>query len=246
MTEQNFDDLIISGSGRASGGKFKKVSISGSGEITSDVECEKLSISGSGHLQGRLSASRASISGSGKIDGDVDCKDEFKISGWANLDGNLKCGELKVSGDSHLGGSVDAEEVHISGSTKINGDCNAEKFFTSGGFNIGGLLNAGTIELQLHPWGSRVRDIGGEKISVFITPIGFIGNVFKAIFSAGHKYILQTGTIEGDDISLCKTKADVVRGANIKIGEGCEIGLVEYTGTYEKAADAVVREEKKI
>jgi hypothetical protein len=37
-----------------------------------------------------------------------------------------------------------------------------------------------------------------------------------------------------------------VRGANIKIGDGCEIGLVEYTGSFEQTGRAIVKENRKI
>ena len=50
--------------------------------------------------------------------------------------------------------------------------------------------------------------------------------------------MLETTVIEGDLISLENTKADVVRGNDITIGDGCEIGTVEYTGkvTYSENA----------
>jgi len=235
-------DLKISGTGTSSGGVYNNVSISGSGEISSDIECDKFTISGSGHLGGSLKAKAITISGSAKIDGNAECKERLKISGSSKLGGDVKCGEFKVSGDSHISKSLSADHVYISGSVKISGDCNAEEFTTEGGFNIGGLLNAGVIDLHLHPWGSRAKEIGGERIYV---KRSIYGRFLKA-FIFHNKYSLETGTIEGDDIYLEGTKAQVVRGTNIKIGEGCEIDLVEYTGTFEQTSDTVVKENRKI
>ncbi|MGP3783292.1 hypothetical protein [Paenibacillus sp. 1A_MP2] len=39
--------------------------------------------------------------------------------------------------------------------------------------------------------------------------------------------------IEGDDIELEYTEAEVVRGDKIKIGPGCRIGTVEYRSSLQ-------------
>ena len=53
-------------------------------------------------------------------------------------------------------------------------------------------------------------------------------------------------TIEGDEIYLEYTKAKVIRGNNVTIGEGCEIELVEYKSLFEKSDKSVVIENKKL
>jgi len=242
MNNCEIGDLKISGSGSSTGGTFKNVSISGSGKISGNIECDNFSVSGSGHVGGSFKSKNAAVSGSAKFDGDVQSEGELKISGSSKICGNVKCGELHISGDANLGGSLAAEQVRILGSAKITGDCNAERFDVEGRFDIGGLLNADIIELKLHPWESRAREIGGEKITVTRSLYGW----FSKLFGSHGKFILETGTIEGDDISLEDTKAQVVRGANIKIGDGCEIGLVEYTGSFEQTGRAIVKENRKI
>lgn len=242
MNANEAGDIKITGSGRTSGGVYNNVTISGSGDIAGDVECVNFTINGSGHVSGLLKAKRATISGSARIDGGVQCEDEFKISGTSRVGSDVKCASLHVSGDSHLFGNLTAEQIHIMGSSKISGDCNAEQFNAEGGFEIGGLLNAGVIELHLHPWGSRAKEIGGEKITVTHSIYGWISK----FFNPHGRFLLETGTIEGDEISLEGTKAEVVRGANVKIGADCEIGLVEYTGTFEQTDGAFVKENHKI
>lgn len=242
MNNNEASDLKISGSGRTSGGVFNNVTISGSGDVTGNIECSDFSISGSGRVSGSIKAKNIHISGSAKMENGVECEDELKVSGSAKFGGDVKCGSLHVSGSSHIGGSLTADQVSISGSTKIAGDCNAEHFCTDGGFQIDGLLNAGVIELHLHSWSSHVKEIGGESITVTRSLYGRLSRFFGLY----GKFLLETGTIEGDDISLEGVKAQVVRGTNVKIGEGCEIGLVEYTGTFEKTGDALIKENHKI
>jgi hypothetical protein len=50
---------------------------------------------------------------------------------------------------------------------------------------------------------------------------------------------------KGDDIYLENTKADFVRGNHVKISPGYEIGIVEYSGTYEYKSESVVKANKK-
>lgn len=245
MDENNQNDIQISGSGKSSGGTYRKITISGSGEISGDIKCESLKISGSGHLKGSLSAKGAVISGSAKIDGDTDCEGEFKINGSAKFAGRVKSVFLRIFGESHFGDSLEAETVSLSGSANIAGDCSADSFTVNGAVNIGGLLNADKIELKLHPFGSSIKSIGCGTINVYENPSAFLKHLFHAI-SPLTGFILKTGTIEGDDISLCKTQAETVRGKNVKIGRGCKIDLVEYTGNYEKAADAQIGREMKV
>ena len=49
-------------------------------------------------------------------------------------------------------------------------------------------------------------------------------------------------TIEADEVDLESTRARIVRGVNIRIGKGCEIDRIEYSGTIEHEPSAVIRE----
>ena len=57
---------------------------------------------------------------------------------------------------------------------------------------------------------------------------------------------LTTELIEGDEIYLENTNAKIVRGNNITIGEGCNIGLIEYSGEINISSESIVKEQKKI
>ena len=74
-----------------------------------------------------------------------------------------------------------------------------------------------------------------------------LARIVKSIlFSLDLDNGLIAESIEGDDIYLEETKAKAVRGNNIVIGEGCEIGLVEYKSKFEQTGNAKVKENKNI
>lgn len=245
MGENNVSDIIINGSGTASGGRYGRVQINGSGKITGDIECGSFSINGSGSAAGAVKAESLHISGSGRVIGDVEAG-ELKTSGSAHFEGNVSGGSVRISGSGHIHGGVTAEEIHISGSAKIDGDCNAENFRATGSFTIGGLLSADETDIRLHWHYSRVREIGGSRIRVIRDEhpgFGFL----QAVFSFGADTpCLETDLIEGDEIRLEYTKAKIVRGGRVSIGPGCDIGEVEYKESYEKDNDARVGSEKKV
>jgi len=73
---------------------------------------------------------------------------------------------------------------------------------------------------------------------------GIIGWIAKAF---GNNYVfLSVKSIEADEIQLENTVADVVRGENIVISNGCRIKLVEYTGVLNITGNAIVEEQRKI
>jgi hypothetical protein len=59
-------------------------------------------------------------------------------------------------------------------------------------------------------------------------------------------FTLEVETIEGEEIDIEGTKADLVRGRNVVIGSGCEIERVEYSGTLTVDKTAKVEEQVKI
>lgn len=245
MGVDNLSDIVINGSGTASGGHYGRVQINGSGKITGDIECGDFSINGSGSAAGAVKAERLHISGSGRVIGDVEAG-ELKASGSAHFEGNVSGGSVGISGSGHIHGSVKVEEIHISGSAKIDGDCNAEHFRASGAFTVGGLLSADEVDIRLYSHYSHVREIGGSKIRIVREEhpgFAFLQSVFS--LSVGVP-CMETESIEGDEIVLEYTKAKMVRGGRVSIGPGCDIGEVEYTESYEKDNDAQVGSEKKV
>ena len=240
----NVGDLRISGSGSTAGGVFNTVSISGWGEVSGDIECCDFKISGSGRIKGAIKTENGSISGSGRVDGNIDAHD-FTVSGSSHIGGNVTGKSFRVSGDTKIDGTLGSDDIKISGSVRIGSDCSAEVFRCSGLFNINGMLNAGIVDAELYHIKSHASDIGGEKITIRQGHGAWLSGLFKSLFT-GTNIILETGSIEGDEIYLECTKANVVRGNNVTIGNGCDIGLIEYKGEFKHIGDSKITESRKI
>jgi cytoskeletal protein CcmA (bactofilin family) len=175
------------------------------------------------------------VSGSATFEDDL-VVGNMTVSGTADVRGSLKADVLKVAGSTTISGRLDAERVEIRGTTKVGGDVQAEVFDAQGVFSVGGLLNAGTISIRLYG-GCDAHDIGGERIEVAL------GKTWAFLPFFGERN-LTADTIEGDVVILENTRAKVVRGGDVRIGDGCEIDLVEYTGTI--VASSGVKASRKV
>ena len=240
-------NIHISGSGRinADGSIYEDVHISGSGHINGDLRCRSIHISGSAHFGGNVFCEEEiKTSGSGHFDGNVEC-DSFYVSGSGHLENNLKCRTFKSSGSSHINGSDSCTEASVSGSVHIGKDMTGENIKICGGSRIEGLLNAENITISLGGK-NTVGEIGCTKLNVNESENGSVFRIGP--FSFGPKSIgeLVCPIIEGDEISLIRTKSEVVRGKTVKIGAGCEIKRVEYSESIEVAEGSKVGEQIKI
>ncbi|MGG4489432.1 polymer-forming cytoskeletal protein [Metabacillus idriensis] len=252
-------DLKINGSGSAGGGHFKTVSISGSGKIAGDIECESMKIGGSGKVEGSIFAETIKISGSSTLKGKIETKllningstkleerisaVELTVNGSAKMMKDVKAGELKVNGSAKISGKLHADRIDVSGMLTAAGDCEAETFRSSGVIHVGGLLSADNIHICLDHY-SKVKEIGGETITVSIEKsFNLFRRMFRFLNSDPH---LHTEVIEGDTVRLQHTKAKLVRGTDIYIGENCEIGTVEYSGSLDIHPKASVHDSVKV
>jgi cytoskeletal protein CcmA (bactofilin family) len=245
MDKKYHGDLRINGSGSSVGGRYESVAIKGSGKIDGDLFCTMFSIAGSGLVEGNLETAEGKINGSGTIEGNLNAE-TFKINGSGKIRGSVAGNSFAVSGSGTVGENLNVQNVKIEGSVKVGHDCNAELFTASGTFEINGLLSADEVNIRLYHLKSRAAEIGGEKISVTVGPPAGV-NILKTMINIGLlNPSLEAEVIEGDDIRLENTAANIVRGNNVFIGSGCDIGTVEYKGRYEKSADARVGAEVKI
>lgn len=242
MDQAANNDLRVNGAGTASGGTYHDVQVNGAGTITGDITCESLVGNGALQVQGAVTCTRLEANGSADIRGAIRA-DTAKFSGAAKFGGDADVRDLRAGGSLKVQGSLKGETAHLSGAVDIGGDCTAEAFEVHGAFHVGGLLNAGRIEIELHG-DSRARAIGGETIRVEEghDPLG-IGKLFHRII--GRDCYLTADTIEGDYVHLERTRAQTVRGRRVFIGPGCQIGLVEYTESLERAPDAVVTDARQ-
>ncbi len=77
-----------------------------------------------------------------------------------------------------------------------------------------------------------------------------IGGIFRLfpLRSAGDPFIsslLDVELIEGDDVSLEATNAQIIRGKRVKVGDRCRIDTVEYSESLEVSPKATVQRQVK-
>jgi cytoskeletal protein CcmA (bactofilin family) len=229
-------NLIINGSGSYSGGYYDKVVIRGEGTIVHDIECSEYKIFGTSEVLENAKADFMKVMGEAEIKGNL-VAGEVVVLGNMTIDGKAPINHLKVRGMLEVGQNLSGKDADIKGSISVDGDVEYEAFNSTGSFEIKGLLNAETIQIGLRHSDSTVEEIGGSKISIKrkISILPF----FKDDGS------LVTKVIEGDDIYLENTRADVVRGNIVKIGPGCTIGLVEYTDDFSQSDESTVKTKTK-
>lgn len=230
-------NLVINGSGSYGGGNYNKISIRGDGTITADFECDVFKTFGTSDVLKNGKANKFDIFGESEIRGNLVCN-QMNIFGTTEVGGTASVRKAKILGTLEVGDRFTGEEADIKGSLSVNGDAEFEKFRSSGAFEIKGLLNAGTIEVSLRYGTSTVNEIGGDKI-IIKKKSGFLP------FIKGEGS-LESKVIEGDEIFLENTKADVVRGKSVHIGAGCEIKLVEYQDKLITDKKSSISENRKI
>lgn len=237
-------DLKLNGIGTAPGGEYSVVQINGHGTIDGDLTCEDFSINGLGDAKGAVTTGQLHINGKGTIFGALKAG-KLAVHGAGDFFDNVQCEDAVISGRADYKKDMHADHAKITGSVHIQGDCSAEKFTSSGRFEVGGLLNADTIDVRVDLATSRAREMGGENISVKLGSSGM--SVLRKIFTLGtHTPSFETDFIEGNEIYLESTRAKAVRGNNVTIGNGCDIGLVEYKGVLRKIGKCRIDEERKL
>jgi len=265
-------DLIINGNNKSNGGQYHKVEINGNGKIFGDTTCEKFVCNGKGTVNGNLSADNMAIHGYGNIFGEVIAKkissdghshlggdvvtkklevnghssiagslkaENAEINGWVSAKGFANIAQLSVDGKCKMQAGLRSEDIHVNGTLTVQGDCECDQFTGHGKFDISGLLSAEHIDINLF-WHSKAKEIGGHSVSIRRQEDLLVKllNTFKSVK-------LDVETIEADMIEISHTKAKVVRGKDVVIGENCEIELVEHTGTIQIHPSAQVQEVKQ-
>ena len=234
---KNKQHLIINGAGSYGGGIYNKVKIRGEGTITTDFECEEFKTFGTSDILKNGKAGKFSVFGETEVRGNLEC-DIVKIFGTLSIGGSADVRKTQVWGSLDINQRFTGEEADIKGSLTVQSDAEFERFHSSGAFEIAGLLNAGEVKLSLRFATSHANEIGGEKIIVK-RKSGFIP------FTKGEGF-LKVGLVEGDEIFLENTTANVVRGKSVHIGQGCKIGLVEYQEQLITNPDAHIEDSRKI
>ncbi|WP_337033143.1 hypothetical protein [Paenibacillus illinoisensis] len=202
------NDISIIGEGSSAGGVYGKVKVVGDSSFNNDLYCDQFKCTGTSVIYGSLES------------------DDIKITGTLTLT-ERAVGTEDESGSGVSGLHAKAEKMKVVGEFHLPGDCQAENLKLNGCFTVGGMLTAEQMTLKIMG-PSEAREIGGSIISVKTGR----GKLLEGLFSSNQS-ILKANMIEGDDIELENTVAEVVRGDKIKIGPGCRIGTVEYRSSLQ-------------
>ena len=218
-------DMKISGAGAIGAGEYDDVRISGSAKSEGLILCKSF------HLSGSFSG------------GEIECSEDFHVSGAGKFAGNIRAKEIHVSGAIKTEGNMKGKEIKLSGAIKTGGDVEAEEIKINGEINCGGLINAEKLCVAFDSSAdSKAENIGGSEIKMSKS---ISGNLFSLIFKKLGRFIVSE-SIEGDKIDIEYTKAKTVTGRNVKIGEKCEIGLVQYSESIEISPKAKIGKCEKI
>lgn len=241
------NDIFINGTGSCGGGVFDTARINGAGKFTSNVECDDFNCNGTGKVHGDLIAKEAEIKGTCGFSGNVSAN-ELEVDGAVKIARNVNVSKMNVNGSIVIGADLSSENIRVDGECKVSGNvesiclnlqgilkaenCECEKFTGTGKVNINGLLTAEEIDLKLF-WNSTIHEVGGHKVK--------IEPAEKMVMKLIAKFIkpkLKVDVIEADEVSITYTKAKIVRGANVWLGDGCEVDLIEYTEIFTPGANA--------
>jgi cytoskeletal protein CcmA (bactofilin family) len=193
----------------------ESIRIVGSGVVSGNpVRTVEFKSAGSARVQGSLIAEVAKIAGTCTFEGDVQVE-QFRSAGSVRILGSLKAESVEASGSLQVDGSVQAEEISSSGSLQIKGAVESEKFHSGGSIRLDSGLKAEEVRIDLGGT-SHVSTVEGESIQVKAT-----GGFFRV------RGDLKAERIEGEDIELEATTANLVKGENVIIGPLCKIDTVE-------------------
>ncbi|MEO2077132.1 MAG: cytoplasmic protein [Bacillus sp. (in: firmicutes)] len=235
-------NLIINGSGSYPGGHYRKISIRGEGTIVNDVDCSSFHVYGTSEARENVKAGSAKILGEAEVKGMMEAE-ETLVMGTMSVGGKAQLKKMKIYGLLEAEDRLSGESAVIKGSISVKGDVEYETFDSSGGFEIKGLLTADTIKIVVSHGESTAEEIGGGKISVkrgsWLIP-------FTNIPLSKKSGSLHAKVIEGDEVYLENTKAAIVRGNVVKIGPGCDIGLVEYRENLTHDPNATIKTKTKV
>lgn len=201
----------IIGEGSSAGGVYAKVKVVGDSTFNNDLYCDQFKCTGTSVIYGSLESNDINITGTLTLTERVIGPEDESGSGVSGL--HAKAEKMKVVGEFHL-----------------PGDCQAENIKLNGRFTVGGMLTAEQMTLKIMG-PSEAMEIGGSIISVKSGRGKLLDGWFAS--NASNPSILKVSLIEGDDIELENTVAEVVRGDKIKIGPGCRIGTVEYRSSLQ-------------
>ncbi len=179
----------------------------GSSKIKGELRVDKANIAGSTTVGGDVSLGELDASGSFKVEGKTKAE-RMDISGSAKFEEDIKSEEFHASGSIIFEGKVEAKIMKVSGTLNAKKPITTEQCIFQGIFNIDALTaTEATLRLKGQCFAGRIE---GGTLHVKADPSRKGGS-------------LKVNTIEGKEISLENTEAEIVGGERVSIGPGCKI-----------------------
>ena len=162
---ENQHSLTVNGSGSSAGGDYNKVKIRGEGTISNHMSCNDFKTYGTSEVRGNMKAKNYVVYGDSEVQGNMEAE-YVKVYGNAQVQGDGQINKTKVRGMIEFKGKLSGDFIDVKGALNVKGDIELEELLLTGGLESDGLLNAENIEISLRYEGSKVREIGGKKITV--------------------------------------------------------------------------------
>jgi cytoskeletal protein CcmA (bactofilin family) len=221
--EKQRPDVRIIGTSTSAGGQFRHVKLTGESTFEGDVDCTKLSCTGELVVNGALRT------------------EELNLTGEIDVRGFLEARKIGGRGELNVVSGIRGENIKFTGNIEVKGDCEAASLELSGGFLVEGLLSAENLEVSMYGPCSA-RELGGGKLRIKRSKAVMLTSLVKSKSVAA----LTADIIEGDNIELEHTIANIVRGNRVLIGAGCKIDRVEYRDVLDIHKTAIVNEKIKL
>ncbi|GAA0116464.1 polymer-forming cytoskeletal protein [Clostridium senegalense] len=258
---KKLENLKVQSTTNIKGGNFNKVIITGNAYFEGDISCKNFLSKGSCNSKGNIEGKNIVINGKASIDGNIKSKtaklqgiiatkgnvdvEDLIIGGKVSIEKDLICKNFNLPGVGSIEGNINSECVYISGASHVKKDINTDIFVLSGGIVHEGMLNAQDVSITLGSK-SKINNIKCEKIN--IKKPENTSKLFSRLLKklVKNEVSIECKKIEGKKIYLENTKADLVRGKVVVIGEGCNIKKVEYEEEFKVIQNGKVVNNIKI
>ncbi len=224
--KQNFqtENINVSGSAELERADARKIIISGSAAVKSDVDCEELRCSGSVKAGGNISAETATVSGSFAADKNIHCENAV-ISGSCRIGGSfLASGTIEVAGSLACGDSITCDILDAAGRIGAS-SVSAGRFRVNGGGELGE-VECVTAEINRERRKGRLKRLLGR--------MGYRGELrINSLHAREEVYI-----------RYCSVNELTARRA--VLSGGSVIRKLIYSDTFVVEEDAVVQETIKL
>lgn len=205
------DTTKIKGITSCEGGRFNNLELSGLVNIKSDTVCENVTVSGVVNLASKLTAQ------SGIFKGVCNCND-------------LAISDLEINGVIN-GDNINSENIDLKGVLNISNDINTSNINSTGVIKVDGHLKAKNISIKIAAF-NKINNINCDHLEVGLLEEKYdilsLNNVKK-----GPVY-LEAKIIEGNNLNLVKTNADIVIGEHVVLKNNCKVTVLEYYESYQK------------